>query len=168
MPTQAIIGLPCGKVKADVTCKRCNHDACKRFGYFGKRRVQRWRCTSCKATFCEPHEKLTRDTMTREPGRGSACDSVPYRRLLDPQHGTAHGPEPQHDHAAAHRGRRSGRVCGWTRSCAVCAPGTWNAMRFGRFAGRKQRQVRKGDSPELGDQWVFVALDARNQTGAVL
>ena len=28
------------------------------------------------------------------------------------------------------------------------------------FCQKKQRQVRKGDSPEFGDQWIFVALDA--------
>jgi transposase-like protein/IS1 family transposase len=47
--------LPCEKDKADVTCKRCNHDTCKRFGYFGKRRIQRWRCNSCNSTFADPN-----------------------------------------------------------------------------------------------------------------
>jgi IS1 family transposase len=29
------------------------------------------------------------------------------------------------------------------------------------FVGKKQRQVRKGDNPyEVGDQWIFVAMDA--------
>jgi IS1 family transposase len=28
------------------------------------------------------------------------------------------------------------------------------------FVGKKQRQVREGDSAELGDAWVFVAIDA--------
>jgi transposase-like protein/IS1 family transposase len=28
------------------------------------------------------------------------------------------------------------------------------------FVQKKNRRVRKGDSPELGDQWVFVAIDA--------
>ena len=28
------------------------------------------------------------------------------------------------------------------------------------FVGKKQRQVRKGDGVEVGDQWMFVALDA--------
>jgi len=46
-----------------MTCIRCQHQTCKRFGYFGKRRIQRWRCNSCNSTFCEPHEKLTRDTI---------------------------------------------------------------------------------------------------------
>ena len=41
-----------------MTCVRCQHQDCKRFGYFGKRRVQRWRCQSCKATFSEPVERL--------------------------------------------------------------------------------------------------------------
>jgi len=27
------------------------------------------------------------------------------------------------------------------------------------YVGKKQRRIRKGDSPELGDQWVFVAMD---------
>src|SRR5438128_8709843 len=29
--------------------------------------------------------------------------------------------------------------------------------------GRKQRRIRDGDSPELGDQWVFVAMDAETK-----
>ncbi len=28
------------------------------------------------------------------------------------------------------------------------------------YVGKKARHVRKSDSPELGDQWIFVALDA--------
>jgi transposase-like protein/IS1 family transposase len=28
------------------------------------------------------------------------------------------------------------------------------------FVGKKRRNVREGDSPEIGDQWVFVAIDA--------
>ena len=37
-----------------MTCLKCQHQTCKRFGYFGKRRVQRWRWQSCKVTFREP------------------------------------------------------------------------------------------------------------------
>ena len=28
------------------------------------------------------------------------------------------------------------------------------------YVQKKNRHVRKGDSPEVGDQWVFVAIDA--------
>lgn len=41
-----------------MTCRKCQHDDCKRFGFVGKRKIQRWRCQSCSATFCEPHDKL--------------------------------------------------------------------------------------------------------------
>ena len=37
-----------------MTCIRCNHSTAKRFGTYGKRRVQRWRCNSCHATFADP------------------------------------------------------------------------------------------------------------------
>ena len=26
-----------------MTCRKCNHESCKKFGYFGKRRIQRLR-----------------------------------------------------------------------------------------------------------------------------
>ena len=31
------------------------------------------------------------------------------------------------------------------------------------FVQKKNRHVRKGDSPEIGDQWVFVAIDAETK-----
>ena len=40
-------------------------------GYFGKRRIQRWRCTSCKTTFCEPHTRLTRAAMISQPEKAA-------------------------------------------------------------------------------------------------
>jgi IS1 family transposase len=31
------------------------------------------------------------------------------------------------------------------------------------FVGKKRRNVREGDSPEIGDQWVYVAIDAETK-----
>ncbi len=31
------------------------------------------------------------------------------------------------------------------------------------YVGKKRRNVREGDSPELGDQWVYVAIDAETK-----
>ena len=42
-----------------MTCIRCKHTVVKRFGTFGPRRIQRYRCHSCKATFSEPHRPIT-------------------------------------------------------------------------------------------------------------
>ena len=41
-----------------MTCKRCNHDTAHKFGTYGKRHIQRYRCSDCKATFAEPVAKL--------------------------------------------------------------------------------------------------------------
>lgn len=41
-----------------MTCIRCTHGTCRKFGYYGKHRVQRWRCQSCRATFSQPASKL--------------------------------------------------------------------------------------------------------------
>ncbi len=43
--------------KGKMTCKRCNH-AARKFGRYGKRQVQRYRCTTCKITFSEYEPKL--------------------------------------------------------------------------------------------------------------
>lgn len=40
-----------------MTCIKCQHGIAKRFGTYGKRRIQRYRCRSCKATFAEPRTK---------------------------------------------------------------------------------------------------------------
>lgn len=31
------------------------------------------------------------------------------------------------------------------------------------FVGKKQKQIRPDDNPELGDQWIFIALDAESK-----
>lgn len=40
-----------------MTCIRCKHSEAKRFGFYGPKRIQRFRCPSCKATFSEPRKK---------------------------------------------------------------------------------------------------------------
>jgi transposase-like protein/IS1 family transposase len=37
-----------------MTCKRCHHQNVKKFGVYGRKRVQRYRCRDCSATFSEP------------------------------------------------------------------------------------------------------------------
>lgn len=41
-----------------MTCIRCKHDTARRFGYYGKRHIQRYRCTDCRATFADPNPRL--------------------------------------------------------------------------------------------------------------
>jgi transposase-like protein/IS1 family transposase len=45
------------KEKKPVTCIRCKHNTAYKFGTYGKRKVQRYRCHSCKATFADAPAK---------------------------------------------------------------------------------------------------------------
>src|ERR1035438_10537462 len=40
-----------------MTCKRCNHTV-RKSGHYGKRHIQRFRCTTCKITFSQYEPKL--------------------------------------------------------------------------------------------------------------
>src|SRR5437660_5152723 len=42
-----------------MTCHNCS-SLCKKFGKFGPKRIQRWRCKQCKRTFSEEHEKTVK------------------------------------------------------------------------------------------------------------
>ena len=41
-----------------MTCIRCKHQEAKRFGFYGKPRIQRYRCPACRATFSAPRQRL--------------------------------------------------------------------------------------------------------------
>ena len=40
-----------------MTCIRCQHGIAKKFGTYGKARIQRFRCDTCRATFSAPHQR---------------------------------------------------------------------------------------------------------------
>lgn len=40
-----------------MTCIKCQHYEAKRFGFYGRNRIQRYRCPGCKSTFSAPRQK---------------------------------------------------------------------------------------------------------------
>jgi transposase-like protein/IS1 family transposase len=40
-----------------MTCLKCKHHEAKRFGFYGRNKIQRYRCPGCKSTFSEPRQK---------------------------------------------------------------------------------------------------------------
>jgi len=40
-----------------MTCLRCKHHEVKRFGFYGRKRIQRYRCPGCNSTFSEPRKR---------------------------------------------------------------------------------------------------------------
>src|SRR5258706_16431522 len=49
-----------------MTCHNCS-SLCKKFGKFGPKRIQRYRCDQCKKTFSEEHEKAPRPVRPEGP-----------------------------------------------------------------------------------------------------
>jgi IS1 family transposase/transposase-like protein len=139
-----------------MTCKRCNHTA-RKFGRYGKRHIQRYRCTTCKATFSEYEPKLgTHYTDPEIAAKALAMmlEGMSVRaisRLTGLHKGTILS---LMDTAAQRASMKLNSLVRDVRVRYVQADELWC------FVGKKQRQVRTGDSAELGDQWAFVALDA--------
>jgi transposase-like protein/IS1 family transposase len=40
-----------------MTCIRCKHEGARKFGTYGRLRIQRYRCNSCKSTFTQPRRR---------------------------------------------------------------------------------------------------------------
>ena len=140
-----------------MTCRRCQHQTCKRFGYVGKRRIQRWRCTSCRSTFCESVPKLgTHYTAPDTAAKVLALmlEGMSVRaisRITSLHKGTILA---LMNTAAANVTRLMDKRIRGVRARFVQSDEIWC------FVGKKAKRVRSGDSSELGDQWVFVAMDA--------
>lgn len=140
-----------------MACVTCSVD-CQRFGKH-RNGLRRFRCPKCKRTYTEPH-----------------------KRVLD----TRYIPE---DHAVlalqllleGNSIRSTERLTKLDRntimSLLVLAGQRCQALMNAKMRGlsikriqideiwtyvqkKARRHVRKGDSPEVGDQWVFVAIDA--------
>jgi len=141
-----------------MTCIRCQHTVCVKAGSFGKRHIQRWKCTSCKNRFSEPHEKQTRDTFQSRPDAAAralqclveGCSIRSTERLTGLNRNTIM-------RLLLLAGERSARLMDarmqnlTTRYLQIDE--IWS------FVGKKKRNRRPDDPPEVGDAWIFVALD---------
>ena len=147
------------KRRKAMTCIRCQHQTCKRFGYFGKRRIQRWRCASRNSTFCEPHERLTRDTMVSNPDAAAraiqclleGCSIRSTERLTGLNRNTIM-------RLLVVVGGRCSRMMDAAMRNLPCR--RLECDELWTFVAKKARHVRKDDPAEFGDQWIYVALDA--------
>src|ERR1700730_16469798 len=142
-----------------MTCLKCQHQTCKRFGTYGKRRIQRWRCQSCKPTFAEPQPQSPLGTMRTSTDAAAkalqclleGCSIRSTERLTGLNRNTI----MRLLEVAGERCEKLMDIKLRNLNCRyVQCDEIWS------FVGKKQRHVRKDDSTEVGDQWVFVAEDA--------
>jgi len=145
-----------------MTCIRCQHTNCVKAGSFGKRHTQRWKCTSCKNRFSEPHTRLTRDTFLSNPEAAEralhclveGCSIRSTERLTGLNRNTIM-------RLLLVAGECSARVMD-SRMRNLSAR-YLQVDEIWCYVGKKRRNVRSGDSPELGDQWIYVAIDAESK-----
>lgn len=145
-----------------MTCIRCQHTVCVKAGAFGKRRIQRWKCTSCKVRFSEPHKRLTRDTFVSRPDAAAralaclveGCSIRTTERLTGLNRNTIM-------RLLVVAGECSARLM--DVRMRNLRPRYLQIDEIWGFVGKKNRRIRKVDGPEIGDQWVFVAIDAETK-----
>jgi IS1 family transposase/transposase-like protein len=143
-----------------MTCTKCQHQTCKRFGYFGKRRIQRWRCNSCKSTFSEAVPRL--GTHYTDPETAAKVLSLMLEGMSVRAISRVTGLHKATvlalmNTAAANVTRLMNTRMRGVRTRYIQSDEIWC------FVGKKRRNVRESDPAELGDQWVFVAMDAETK-----
>jgi transposase-like protein/IS1 family transposase len=142
-----------------VTCHNCQ-TLCNRFGKH-RNGLQRYRCAQCRKTFTEDHaQPLGEMRLPMEKAESILKLLVEGMSIRSIERVTS-----------VHRdtimrlllvaGERSQRLMDSKmrnlNSRYLQVDEIWC------YVGKKRRNVHSGDSPELGDQWVYVAIDAESK-----
>jgi transposase-like protein/IS1 family transposase len=142
-----------------VTCHNCQI-ACNRFGKH-RNGLQRFRCSQCRKTFTENHVQPLRDM------RLPMDKAVAILKLL------VEGMSIRSIEriTGVHRDTIMRLLLLAGENCARLLDAKVRNLRTRYFqcdeiwgyVFKKRARVRTGDSPEFGDQWVFVAMDAESK-----
>ncbi len=139
-----------------MTCQTCNVE-CQRFGKH-RNGLRRFRCPKCLKTYTEAHRR-TLDTMYIPQEKAVLA----LRLLLEGNslRSTQRITELDINTLMSLLVKAGER-------CQTLMDSKLRNLRMEHlqldeiwtYVGKKRRNVRQGDSPEVGDQWVFVAIDA--------
>jgi IS1 family transposase len=139
-----------------MTCRICNHQA-KKFGVYGKRRIQRYRCTSCRTTFSDSAPKL--GTHYTDPETAAKALSL----MLEGMSVRA---------ISRHTGLHKGTILELMTTAATNAQRVLDTYvrevrpRFVQldelwtYVGCHGKRVNGGSPDGWGDQWTWLALDS--------
>jgi len=142
-----------------VTCHNCQ-SLCNRFGKH-RNGLQRYRCSQCRKTFTEDHTRpLAEMRLPMEKAESILKLLVEGMSLRSIERVTG-----------VHRdtimsllllaGERSQKLM--DAKMRNLSARYLQVDEIWCYVGKKRRNVRSGDSPELGDQWVYVAIDAETK-----
>jgi transposase-like protein/IS1 family transposase len=139
-----------------VTCHNCQI-ACNRFGKH-RNGLQRFRCSQCRKTFTQDHAqplgemRLPMDkamSILQLFVEGMSIRSI--ERVTQVHRDTIL-------RLLVLAGQRCEKLMDSTMRDLPCR--RVQCDEIWTFVGKKARHVRKGDAAELGDAWIFVAMDA--------
>jgi len=141
-----------------MTCLKCQHGTAKRFGTYGRRRIQRYRCRSCRATFSTPQPKpLGRHTI--EVSKAAQIVSLLTEGVSVRAASRLTG---------THKGtilallNTVGQKCEavFDRYIQNIRPRFVQADELWTFVHTKEKHLFTDDPQEWGDAYVWIALDA--------
>lgn len=145
-----------------MTCTKCQHSTVKKFGRYGRHRIQRYRCTSCSTTFSDPKPVNSLGTMRIDEAKAmqaiqcliEGCSIRSTERMTGLHRDTIM-------QLLILAGERCVRLMDESMRNLKC--NFIQCDEIWTFCFKKQRRVRKDDPSEFGDQWVFVAIDAETK-----
>jgi len=144
-----------------MTCPRCSHQNAIKFGIYGKRETQRFRCKDCGATFNAPDARplgrhytpietvakilqlLTEGMSIRATSRVTDVDPNTILSLLET--------------VGAKCQRLLDERVRNLRPRYVQADETWT------FVQKKQKRLKHNDPADYGDQYVWLAMDSETK-----
>ena len=145
-----------------MTCIKCQHSTVKKFGRYGRQRVQRYRCTSCSTTFSDPKPESPLGDMRIDTDTAiralhcllEGCSIRSTERLTGVNRNTIMGLLVTAGQRCAQLmdEKMRGLKCKFVESDEIWC-----------FVNKKQKRCRKEDPTEYGDAWVFVAIDAETK-----
>ncbi len=147
-----------------MTCPKCSHSNPKRFGTYGARKVQRWRCRDCGATFSDrPNNPLGRHLTDQETAArvvGLLMEGVSIRAVSRT--------------TGVHKNTILRLLLTIGEKCQRIFDGRVRNMRprfvqadeLWTFVQKKQKRLKFDDPVAYGDAYLWLAFDA--DTKAVL
>ncbi len=147
------------KAAKTMTCGACNAE-CQRFGKH-RNGLRRFRCPQCKRTYTEAHTR-TLGTMYVSEDRAALAVQL----LIEGNSIRSTERITKLDRNTIMRVLvLAGERCQALMNAKMrnLHPRYLQIDEIWTYVQRKARRVRKDDSPEVGDQWVFVAIDAETK-----
>lgn len=143
-----------------MTCTKCNNAEAQRFGRYGKRKVQRYRCKACGATFSAPQKdfgKHTIDTDRVLQVVGLLMEGMSIRSVARV--------------TGVHKNTIMALVVTVGRKCQEVLdryvgnlkPKYVQADELWTFVHTKEKHLRHDDPADWGDAYIWLAIDSESK-----